>query len=58
MITFAQGHLPKDPGLLKVLARENTLVVPVLAQEQPSLGVYAVVRRGGPVRIGDCLVSD
>jgi uncharacterized protein YcbX len=57
MITLAQGDLPRDPGLLKALGRENNLHVPILGQDQPSLGVYAVVRRNGTVRIGDCLAS-
>jgi uncharacterized protein YcbX len=57
MITLAQRDLPKDPALLRTLARENDVYVPVLEQQQPSLGVYAFVRRGGTVRIGDDLTA-
>jgi uncharacterized protein YcbX len=57
MITLAQRDMPKDPGLLKALTRANSLHVPVLGQQQPSLGAYAFVRRGGIVRIGDALSS-
>jgi hypothetical protein len=57
MITLAQRDIPKDPLLLKTLGRENNPYVPILELEQPSLGVYAFVRRGGTVRIGDGLAS-
>jgi uncharacterized protein YcbX len=57
MITLAQRDLPKDPALLKILARENSVFVPVLRQEQPTWGIYAFVRRGGTVRVGDALAS-
>lgn len=53
MITLAQRELPKDAGLLKALAGQNRQHVPVLAEEHPSLGVYAFVREGGVVRLGD-----
>jgi uncharacterized protein YcbX len=57
MITLAQRDMPKDPALLKILARENSAFVPVLRQEEPALGVYAFVRRGGTVRVGDVVAS-
>jgi uncharacterized protein YcbX len=56
MITLPQGDLPKDPSLLKVLALENIQHVPVLKDEQPCLGVYAFVKRGGVIRQGDQLL--
>jgi len=55
MITLAQGDLPEEPQLIRTLGRENNLYVPILEQEQPSLGVYAAVRRGGSARVGDSL---
>lgn len=53
MTTFAQGELPQDPSVLKTIARENTTYAPVLASDQPCLGAYAFVTRGGVVRVGD-----
>ena len=43
MTTLAQGDLPKDPGILRTAAQHNNA----------SVGVYAGVIRGGPVRRGD-----
>ena len=51
--TLAQHHLPKDAGLLKHIALNNTIHTPVLQSEQPCLGAYAFVVRGGTVAVGD-----
>jgi len=50
---MAQHHLPKDAGLLKHIAVNNTVHTPVLQSEQPCLGTYAFVLRGGTVAVGD-----
>jgi uncharacterized protein YcbX len=51
--TLAQHQLPKDAGLLKHIAVSNTVHTPVLQSEQPCLGAYAFVLRGGTVSLGD-----
>lgn len=43
MTTLAQGHLPKDPGILRTVAQQN----------HGNVGVYAVVSRGGVIRRRD-----
>ncbi len=43
MTTLPQGDLPADPGILRAAAQHN----------QANVGVYAVVERGGLVRMGD-----
>jgi MOSC domain-containing protein YiiM len=43
MTTLSQGDLPKDPGILRTLARYN----------HANAGVYAAVMCGGTVRRGD-----
>jgi hypothetical protein len=43
MTTFAQGDLPRDPGILRTAAQHN----------RASVGVYASVLQGGVVRRGD-----
>jgi hypothetical protein len=43
MTTLAQGDLPSDPGILRTAARHN----------QGNVGVYAMVVRGGTIRLGD-----
>ena len=45
MTTLPQGHLPKDPGILRTVAQENDGYV----------GVYAAVVRGGAIRCGDSI---
>ena len=47
MTTLAQGDLPADPGILRTAARHNRV------ENLPSVGVYAVVERGGLLRRGD-----
>ncbi|MGH9035274.1 MAG: MOSC domain-containing protein [Acidimicrobiia bacterium] len=51
MTTLAQDELPKDPGVLRTLARENKLEV--AGGLYPCAGVYAVVASGGTIRTGD-----
>jgi uncharacterized protein YcbX len=53
MTTLAQGDLPDDPGVLRAVARHNRVLIASLGQEMPSVGVYAEVSQGGPVRRGD-----
>lgn len=53
--TMAQGDLPSDPEILKTLARQNTVYAPVLESDQPCIGAYAFVRRGGPLKVGDAV---
>jgi hypothetical protein len=43
MTTLPQGDLPKDPGILRAAAQNNT----------GNVGVYAAVLRGGTIRRGD-----
>lgn len=51
MTTLAQDELPKDPEVLRTLARENRL--DVAGGRYPCAGVYAVVASGGTIRNGD-----
>jgi len=46
MTTLPQGDLPKDPGILRTAARENSA----------NVGVYASVVRSGSIRRGDPVV--
>jgi len=55
MTTLPQGDLPRDLGILRAAADHNRVHVPVLNQERPSVGVYAVVERGGRIHRGDQL---
>ncbi len=43
MTTWAQGDLPKDPGILRAAAQHN----------QANVGIYAGIIRGGTIRRGD-----
>lgn len=52
MTTLAQGDLEKDPLILRTIAEANSLPVGSGAA-QPCAGVYATVRQGGVVRVGD-----
>ena len=51
MTTLAQDELPKDPAVLRTLARENRLEL--AGGRYPCAGVYAVVASGGTIRNGD-----
>lgn len=57
MPTLAQGDLPRDPGLLRVIA-ENTVHVPFADRALPSVGVYAKVVQGGTIRRRDTVVVE
>lgn len=52
MTTLAQGELPKDPEILKGLARHNRIQVGNFG-EYPCAGVYAIVTAPGTIREGD-----
>ena len=43
MTTLAQGDLPKDPAILKTVARYN----------EGHVGVYGSVLQTGTIRVGD-----
>jgi hypothetical protein len=53
MTTLAQDELPKDPEVLRTLARENRLEV--AGGRYPCAGVYAVVASDGTIRNGDAV---
>lgn len=53
--TLAHGALPRDPAALRVLMAGNRIDVPGFGV-LPSVGVYALVERGGQVRQGDGVV--
>jgi uncharacterized protein YcbX len=55
MPTLAQADLPSDAAILKRIAQSNTVYTPVLESEQPCLGAYAFVLRGGAVSVGDAV---
>lgn len=55
MPTLAQAELPSDAAILKRIAQSNTVYTPVLESEQPCLGAYAFVLRGGAVSVGDAV---
>jgi uncharacterized protein YcbX len=55
MTTLAQDGLPRDPAILRTLARHNALEV--AGQRSPCAGVYAVVESPGSVEPGDRLVE-
>lgn len=48
MTTLAQGDLPADPGILRTAAQHNKV----------SVGIYATVERGGPIRRGDAVTVE
>jgi uncharacterized protein YcbX len=51
MPSLAQEDLPRDPGILKALARHNR--IDVAGALYPCAGVYAVAEATGPIRRGD-----
>lgn len=50
--TLPQGNLPKDPSILKTIARVNSVTVGT-GGPLPCLGVYARVLSPGVIRLGD-----
>jgi uncharacterized protein YcbX len=52
--TRAREELPAEPGLLKAIARANSVDLGPFG-EQPCAGVYAEVAQGGPIAEGDVL---
>lgn len=56
MITRPQLGLPRDPGILKTIFRENRLET--LGMQMACLGIYAKVTRPGAIAVGDALVLD
>jgi uncharacterized protein len=52
MVTLAQGDLPKDTDMLRVLVRHNKMQVGDFGA-LPCAGVYAIVAASGTVGIGD-----
>lgn len=54
--TLPQGDLAADLGILRAIAAHNRPPVPARdGVRTPCLGVYAVVERGGVVRVGDAV---
>jgi uncharacterized protein YcbX len=51
MTTLPQGDLPKDTDVLRTAVRENRMEF--MGHLMPTVGVYAAVREGGVVRLGD-----
>ncbi len=52
--TLPQSDLPRDVGILRTIAAHNRPPIPTLGGVTwPSVGVYAVVERGGTLRQGD-----
>jgi len=45
MTTLPQGHLPRDPGILRTVAQHN----------HGKVGVYAAIAQGGIIRRGDAV---
>jgi uncharacterized protein len=56
MTTLPQGDLPKDPDVLRTIAKHS--MVEFLGKDYPCLGVYAEVATEGTVRTGDPVVLD
>jgi MOSC domain-containing protein len=52
MTTLAQPDLPRDPGVLRAIARHNRFDIPGLGPSS-CVGVYALVTTGGTLRADD-----
>ena len=52
MTTLAQPELPRDPAVLKTVARHNRLDIPGLGPSS-CVGVYALITTGGEMARGD-----
>jgi uncharacterized protein len=53
MTTLAQGELPHDPEILRVIAAHNAQLFELLGRKLPSIGVYATVVRPGTIAVGE-----
>lgn len=51
LTTMAQEELPRDPAVLRTVARENS--VEIAGRPYPCVGVYATVEAVGEIRTGD-----
>jgi len=51
LTTMAQGELPRDPAVLRTIARENSLEL--AGRPYPCVGVYAAVEAVGEIRTDD-----
>jgi len=51
LTTMAQEDLPRDPAVLRTVARENT--VEIAGEKYPCVGAYATVAAVGEIRTGD-----
>ena len=51
MPSLAQEELPRDPGVLKALAKHNR--IDVAGSLYPCAGIYAVVEETGTIRVDD-----
>ena len=51
MPSLAQEELPRDPGVLKALAKHNRIAV--AGSLYPCAGIYAVVEGAGTIRVND-----
>jgi uncharacterized protein YcbX len=51
MPSLAQEELPRDPGVLKALAKHNR--IDVAGSLYPCAGIYAVVEATGTIRVDD-----
>lgn len=56
MVTRPQGDLPRDVGVLKTIAQQNSQEF--MGMNMPCLGCYARVDKPGEIRVGDALVFD
>jgi uncharacterized protein YcbX len=53
MTTLPQGDLPKDPGILRAIARHNNVMIASENRSFPCVGVFGKVLQSGTVRRGD-----
>jgi len=58
MTTLPQGDLPNDPGILRTAVQQNSIKGTMSERVMPSVGVYAVVMRGGRIGNGDSVRFD